>query len=277
MVALDASLGEKKPNPPMTGQASALISIQKVSKTFLAVSGARVEALQQVSLDIPEGKFVSLLGPSGCGKSTLLRIVAGLERPTTGAVRIGGSEVAGPNAGVGMVFQRAVLFPWWTVLENVLLATRIQSLDPKLMRSRAQELISLMGLGGFENSYPRELSGGMQQRAAIARALLHDPSVLLMDEPFGALDAMTRERMDVELQSLWEARRKTVIFVTHSIPEAVFLADRVVVFSQRPATIAGIVDVDLPRPRTIGMLDSAQLGEYTRACRELLGSASSSL
>jgi NitT/TauT family transport system ATP-binding protein len=134
-----------------------------------------------------------------------------------------------------------------------------------------------MGLEGFESSYPRELSGGMQQRAAIARALLHDPDVLLMDEPFGALDAMTRERMDVELQSLWEARRKTVIFVTHSISEAVFLADRVVVFSQRPATIAGIVEVDLPRPRTIDMLDSAELGQYAQACRHLLGSGSSSL
>jgi NitT/TauT family transport system ATP-binding protein len=268
---------EEKLTALIAKNARTLISIRNVKKTFVSANGTRVEALQTLSLEIPERQFISLLGPSGCGKSTLLRIVAGLEQATNGFVQIAGADVTEPNAGVGMVFQRAVLFPWWTVIQNVMLATHVLSLDQNLMRQRAHELIKLMGLEGFESSYPRELSGGMQQRAAIARALLHDPDVLLMDEPFGALDAMTRERMDVELQSLWEARRKTVIFVTHSISEAVFLADRVVVFSQRPATIAGIVEVDLPRPRTIDMLDSAELGQYAQACRHLLGSGSSSL
>ena len=176
-----------------------------------------------------------------------------------------------------MVFQKAVLFPWWTVLENMLLAPRILPLDQREAHDRAMELIELLGLSGFEGSYPRELSGGMQQRAAIGRALLHDPETLLMDEPFGALDAMTRERLDLELLELAAARRKTVVFVTHSIPEAVFLADRVVVFSQRPATVAGIIDVDLPRPRTLDLLDSAELGRFSHTCRGLLGSNSTSL
>jgi NitT/TauT family transport system ATP-binding protein len=254
-----------------------IISVRNLQKTFIAARGGEVEALSRVSFDVREGEFISVLGPSGCGKSTLLRLVAGLEPASAGEVTVHGRAVVAPSPAVGMVFQRAVLFPWWTVLDNVMLATRVLPLDRRSHRERALELIELMGLKGFENSYPRELSGGMQQRAAIARALLHDPKVLLMDEPFGALDAMTRERMDSELQALWEARRKTVIFVTHSIPEAAFLADRVLVMSQRPATIAGIVEVDLPRPRTLDLLDSAALGRFTKACRDLLGSASLSL
>lgn len=255
----------------------ALISVNAVEKVFSTASGGTVRALEDISIDIRKQEFIALVGPSGCGKSTLLRLIAGLEIATQGTITLAGDVVTGPTPNVGMVFQKPVLFPWWTVLENMLLATRILPLEKEKMRERAFELIELMGLSGFEDSYPYELSGGMQQRAAIGRALLHDPEILLMDEPFGALDAMTRENLDVELHNMTAAGKKTVVFVTHSIPEAVFLADRVVVFSERPATVAGVVEVNLPKPRTIGLLDSAELGQYTLACRELLGSTSSNL
>ena len=246
------------------------IELRGVGKTFISREGERVVALESVSLTVREGEFISILGPSGCGKSTLLRIIAGLLRPTDGSVLLRGEAVRGPRREVGIVFQSPVLFPWWTVLQNVMLAVEVLGLPREEYRQRAISLLGMMGLSGFENSFPFELSGGMQQRVAIARALLHDPDVLLMDEPFGALDAITRERMDLELLSLWHAKRKTVVFVTHSIPEAVFLADRVAVMTPRPGRVAGLVEIGLPRPRTLEMMESDELGKYARECRRLL-------
>ena len=203
-----------------------------------------------MSLEIGEGEFLSIVGPSGCGKSTLLRIIAGLVPPTGGAVRIAGREVAGPRRDIGMVFQDAVLLPWRTVQKNVLVPAEVIGIDAGTARRRAAELLDLVGLGGFADKYPMELSGGMRQRVAIARALMHDPAILLMDEPFGALDAMTREAMNSELLRVWQASRKTVVLVTHSIDEAVFLADRVVVMSPRPGSVREVLDVKVGRPRT---------------------------
>ena len=221
------------------------IALDRVGMTYAARSGP-VEALRDISFGVRRGEFVALVGPSGCGKSTLLRIVAGLRPPTGGDVVVDGRRVARPMAEVGMVFQAPVLLKWRTVLDNVLLPAELAGLDPKRHRDRARELLRLVGLGDFEAKLPRELSGGMQQRASLCRALLLDPPLLLMDEPFGALDAMTRDEMNLELLRVWgegtdgRRDRKTILFVTHSIPEAVFLADRVVVMSPRPGRVAGI-------------------------------------
>lgn len=266
-----------RPALRVTAAVAAMIGFRGVAKTFVSRDGGTTRALEDVSFSVEEGEFIALVGPSGCGKSTLLRITAGIVEPSHGDVQLKDTPVRGPNRSVGIVFQRPVLFPWWTVLRNVMLAADVLNLPADECRRRALELLAMVGLEGFEKRYPFELSGGMQQRVAIARALLHDPEVLLMDEPFGALDAMTRERMDLELQAIWEARRKTVMFVTHSIPEAVFLADRVVVMTPRPGRVAGVVQVDLPRPRTVEMLDSKELGHHARECRLLLGSASQGL
>ncbi len=228
-----------------------LIAVRNVTRRF----GATVTALDRIDLAVDEGAFVAIVGPSGCGKSTLLRILAGLLPASEGDVRLGGEPVTGPRRDIGVVFQTPVLFPWRSVLDNALLPVDVQRLGRERMRGVAMELLKLVGLEGFENSYPWQLSGGMQQRAALVRALIHDPSVLLMDEPFGALDAMTREAMNLELQRIWlageEGRRKTVIFVTHSVGEAVFLADRVVVMSPRPGRVLDTLDVDFPRPRAL--------------------------
>jgi NitT/TauT family transport system ATP-binding protein len=193
------------------------------------------------------------VGPSGCGKSTLLKLVAGLTLPTGGSIRVRQRPVSEPFPDVGFVFQQAVLLPWRSVLDNVLFSVEMLGLDPKQYRKQAGDLLELTGLGGFETTYPRELSGGMQQRVAICRALLPDPGLLLMDEPFGALDAMTREEMSLELLRIWEERRKTILFVTHSIPEAILLADRVVVMTPRPGRLARVLAIDLPRPRTMDL------------------------
>jgi NitT/TauT family transport system ATP-binding protein len=227
-----------------------LIDVRDVAKTFRARSGEDVEALSPVALAVAPGEFVAIVGPSGCGKSTLLRIVAGLVPPTAGQVRIAGRPVDGPRRDIGLCFQDAVLLPWRTVTRNVLVPAEVIGLDPARAGRRAGELLELVGLGGFADKYPKELSGGMRQRVAIARALMHDPAILLMDEPFGALDAMTRESMNLELLRIWQAHRKTVILVTHSIDEAAFLADRVVVMSARPGTIREVLDVKVARPRT---------------------------
>jgi NitT/TauT family transport system ATP-binding protein len=229
-----------------------VIVLDRVGMTYRADSGP-VEALREISFAVARGELVALVGPSGCGKSTLLRIVAGLRPPTAGAVAVDGRPVRGPIAAVGMVFQVPVLLKWRTVRDNVLLPAQLSGLDPSRFRMRADTLLALVGLADFGTRYPRELSGGMQQRASICRALLLDPPLLLMDEPFGALDAMTRDDMNLELLRVWGetlAERKTIVFVTHSISEAVFLADRVVVMSPRPGRVARIVDVPLPRPRT---------------------------
>ena len=206
-------------------------------------------AVDQLSFAVQKKEFVAVLGPSGCGKSTLLRIVSGLLRPTSGRVTLNGEPITGPRPDVGIVFQKPVLLPWKTVIENVLVPIRALRLSIKQYEKRARELLRLVGLEDFANHYPHELSGGMQQRVGIARGLIHDPPMLLMDEPFAALDAMTRESMSAELQSIWMETDKAVLFITHSIPEAVFLADRVLVFSDRPAKVVDIVDINLPRPR----------------------------
>ncbi len=227
------------------------IAIDGVSKTFRR-GAAEVRALERVDAAVAAGEFVCLVGPSGCGKSTLMRIVAGLVPATEGRVVIDGRPVAGPETRLGIVFQSPVLLDWRTVLGNVLLQVELRSLDPKRYEARARALLAAVGLDGFEESRPRELSGGMRQRCAIVRALIHDPPLLLMDEPFGALDALTREQMRVDLEDLWLSTRKTVFFITHSIDEAVLLADRVLVMSPRPGRIERVVDIRLPRPRGLG-------------------------
>lgn len=242
-----------------------LIDLDKVGMIYEAASGP-VEALAGISLSVDAGEFVSLVGPSGCGKSTLLRIVAGLRPATAGTISVAGREVTQPIADIGMVFQAPILLKWRTILENVLLPAELAGKDAGALRGRALELLEMAELNGFADKLPRELSGGMQQRASLCRALLLDPPLLLMDEPFGALDAMTRDDMALELLRIWGERdlareaRKTVLFVTHSIPEAVFLSDRVVVMSPRPGRIAADLKIDLPRPRTVELRASEAFG-----------------
>jgi NitT/TauT family transport system ATP-binding protein len=232
---------------------------------------AAVEALAGLDLDIADQEFVAIVGPSGCGKSTLLKLVTGLRPPTRGSITLYGKPVAGPRSDVGIVFQTPVLFPWRTVLDNVLLPADVLKLPRERYIGRAKELLDLVGLGGFEKMYPQELSGGMQQRAAIARALVHDAPLLLMDEPFGALDAMTRESMNLELQRIWAASRKTVLFITHSIAEAVFLADRIVVMSARPGRIIEVIANPMPRLRSMEDTLTPEFGQMVHRIRGLLG------
>ena len=243
--------------------ADPLIDVERVSKRFETRSGV-VEAIGQVDLEVADGELVTVVGRSGCGKSTLLRIVAGLVPATAGSVAIAGTPVDGPRRDVALMFQRSALLPWRSVLDNVLLPIDVANGDRRAARRDAAELLELTGLTGFERARPYELSGGMQQRAALCRALISRPRVLLMDEPFAALDALTREELSLELQRLWQERRKTIVFVTHSIDEAVVLADRIVVMSPRPGRIARIVPVDLPRPRTVGMEGYAAIAEAVR-------------
>jgi NitT/TauT family transport system ATP-binding protein len=235
-------------------------------------AGRDVLALDEVSFSIRHGEFVCLVGPSGCGKSTLLKIIAGLLRYSGGAIARSGAPLTGPGADIGMVFQAPVLLPWRTIMENVLLPTEFRRLPAEQFRGRAKELLALVGLSEFADRYPHELSGGMQQRAAIVRALVQDPPILLMDEPFGALDALTREQMNVELLRIWTGNKKTVVFVTHSIAESVFLADRVFVMTPRPGKIAEIIDIDLPRPRELSVINTERFGRYASHIRTLLQS-----
>lgn len=245
------------------------IKIQNLRKIYRTMSGENIEALGCINVDIREGEFIAVVGPSGCGKTTLLKIVAGLVRRTDGRIILKGEEISGPRKDIGIVFQEPVLLPWRTVLENVLLPIEILRKPKSHFQEKAFSLLNLVGLSGFENKYPMELSGGMQQRVAIARALIHDPSILLMDEPFGALDAMTRENMNVELLRIWEKSQKTIFFITHSIPEGVFMADRVIVLSSRPGKILEVIEVRLGRPRDIDMLGSDELGTYSKKIRHL--------
>ena len=247
-----------------------MIRLEGVDKTYRTRHGDLVPALENITLNIAENEFVTLVGPSGCGKSTLLKLVAGLTAVSGGAVRVRDTVVREPFADVGIVFQHPVLLPWRTVLDNVLFAAEMLGLDPGGHRKRALDLLELSGLAGFESRLPRELSGGMQQRVAICRALLPDPSLLLMDEPFGALDAMTREELGFELLRIWEARRKTILFVTHSIPEAILLADKVVVMTPRPGRVARTITIDLPRPRTVELEFDAKFKAYSDEIRELI-------
>ncbi|WP_327009841.1 ABC transporter ATP-binding protein [Dactylosporangium sp. NBC_01737] len=242
------------------------VQVAGVSKTFRTNAGD-VEALAAVDLDVPQGSFVSLVGPSGCGKSTLLRIVAGLETSSGGSVRVAGTPVDGPRKDFGMVFQQPVLLPWLTIFRNVMLPAQVARDRSPEARQRATDLLELVGLDGFQHRYPRELSGGMQQRAALVRALMSRPSLLLMDEPFGALDALTRETMNAELLRIWSETGATTLFVTHSISEAVFLSDVVVVLSGRPGRILDQVQVDLPRPRTFDVMELPEAARLTSRIR----------
>jgi len=226
------------------------IKISNTSKVFQSWDGESIVALEDISLEIKENEFVTLVGPSGCGKSTLLRLLAGLIMPTQGTVEIDGTRVTEPRKDTGIVFQQATLLPWKTILDNVLFPLSVMREMKPDSDQTARDLLNLAGLGGFEKKYPDELSGGMQQRAAICRALVHDPEILLMDEPFGALDALTREEMSLELLRIWTERPKTIVFVTHSITEAVLMSDRVVVMSARPGRVLELIDVPIKRPRT---------------------------
>src|SRR3982075_980588 len=234
---------------PARKQAAAIIEIDHVSQIFQTSGRQNHLALSDISLTIEDGAFVSILGPSGCVKSTLLYIVGGFVSPTEGVARMNGKAIAGPGPDRGPVFQEFALFPWKSVLGNVMYGPRQQGVKHAEAEAQSRALIEMVGLKGFENFYPKELSGGMKQRVALARTLAYHPAVLLMDEPFGALDAHTRTRLQNDLLNIWERDRKTVLFVTHSVDEAVFLSDKVVVMTRSPGRIKQIVDIDLPRPR----------------------------
>ncbi|MDB5820830.1 MAG: transporter ATP-binding protein [Rhizobacter sp.] len=245
----------------------AAFAFERLNKTYRSKDGGQIVALQDVDFAVAPGEFVTVVGPSGCGKSTLLRILAGITTSSTGRVMIDGKPSSGPSREVGVVFQSPVLLPWRSVLQNVLVPAEIQKRDAKQSREKAMQYLQLVGLAGFEAKFPGELSGGMQQRVGIARALVNSPSLLLMDEPFGALDAMTRETMNLELLKIKESAGTTVMLVTHSIPEAVFLGDRVVVMSPRPGRVTQIIEVDLPKPRPLSIINSEAFGAYVSGIR----------
>jgi len=257
--ALAQTASEQAPAP--------LVSVRNLEKVYATRDKGNVHALSDINLDVGRGELITIVGPSGCGKSTLLKVLAGLLDKTSGRVELAGKPVDGPTRDLGLVFQAPVLLPWRKVIDNVMVPAIVQKLDLGAARARAQELLRMVGLAGFEDRYPGELSGGMQQRVGICRALIHKPDFLLMDEPFGALDAMTREAMNLELLRIWKDQQATILLVTHSIPEAVFLAERVVVMTPRPGRIAEIIDVDLPRPRTMEMFNTPEFGRYVAAIR----------
>jgi NitT/TauT family transport system ATP-binding protein len=248
-----------------------VIALRGLAKTYRSLEGRTVHALRDVDLAVGQGELVVVVGPSGCGKSTLLRIVAGLDTATTGTAEVNGRPVRAPIASVGMVFQDPLLMRWRTALDNVMLPVEVLRLDRAAHRRQALDLFRLVGLAGFEHRYPHELSGGMQQRVALARALIHNPALLLMDEPFAALDEITRESMALELLRIWEETGKTILFVTHSIAEAVFLADRVVVMAARPGVVRATITIDLPRPRTAKLRGQLRYAEHCQEIREQLG------
>ena len=250
------------------------MSARSLSKVYRTRKGP-IRALESISFDIPHGEFVSVVGPSGCGKSTILKMLAGIVPQSGGSIAIDGNRLIGPSEKVGIVFQSPVLLPWRTVYDNVLLPVDVRREPRAEAAPRAKMLIELVGLTGFEDRYPFELSGGMQQRVSICRALITDPAILLMDEPFGALDAMTREHMNLELQRIWLEQRKTVLLITHSIPEAVFLSDRVIVMTSRPGTIDEIVRIDLPRPRELDVTSEERFGQYAKRIRGKFGTKAS--
>ena len=271
-----ASVVPRRAAPAATASdAQCLVRIAGLQKIYKTRDGNDIHALKDIDLDIRAGEFISIVGPSGCGKTTLLKILAGILSRSAGDVTMGGRSLSGPSRELGVVFQAPVLLPWRTVLQNVMVPIQVQRRDRAIFEARARALIAMVGLTGFEHKYPSELSGGMQQRVGICRALVHDPSFLLMDEPFGALDAMTRESMNEELQRLWRESRKTILLVTHSIPEAVYLADRVVVMTPRPGRIVDVLDIDLPRPRTLAMQNTPEFGRFVAAIRRHFGSTGS--
>ncbi len=254
----------RAPRPAGTGY----VELAGVSKTYRR-GGRETHALEAIDLSIRAGEFLAIVGPSGCGKSTLLRIVAGLHLATGGETRVAGRIVDRPQTDLGIVFQQPVLLDWRTALDNVLVQVELRGLDPRAYRDRAMRLLEQVGLADFADRYPHELSGGMRQRVSIARALIHDAPLLLMDEPFGALDALTREQMRLDLEALWLATRKTVLFITHSIDEAVLLADRVVVMSPRPGRIERVFEPALPRPRGLEARRSREFTDTAEAITEI--------
>lgn len=265
------------PSKPLNAPAASPgISVDQVSKTY-TTSDEDVLALAPIDLAVKRREFVVLLGPSGCGKTTLLRLIGGLLPPTEGGIRIGDQPLwqgdqrsPEASAAMGMVFQDANLFPWFSIEDNIALPLKLRGVGKKERREKAAELCRLVGISGFEKRWPRELSGGMRQRAAIARALSYDPEILLMDEPFGALDAMTRDTMNLELQRIWQNRECTIVLVTHSIPEAVFLADRIILMTPRPGRIDLIVDVDFARPRNLDLSATNEFQEIVKSLRHRL-------
>ncbi|MDI6898647.1 MAG: ABC transporter ATP-binding protein [Methanolinea sp.] len=236
--------------------------LDSISKSFSLADGSTVDALSGISLAVADSEFVSVLGPSGCGKTTLLRIVAGLETPTSGTITLDGERIAGPSPRMAMIFQEYSLYPWRTVIDNIEFGLEIRGMTREERKKRAIEYLDLVGLRDFAGRFPYELSGGMRQRVAVARALAIDPAILLMDEPFGALDAQTRNRLQRELLDIWEKTRKTVLFVTHSVDEAVYLSDRIVVLTPRPGRIREIVPIGLPRPRERTDVEFARIRRY---------------
>ena len=266
MLDADAAAIAGSPDVTMTAPgARPYVDVAGVGKTYRR-AGRETHALESIDLAIRSGEFLAIVGPSGCGKSTLLRIVAGLVGASRGDVRVEGARVDRPQTNLGIVFQSPVLLDWRTALDNVLVQVELRSLDPKAYRDNALRLLDQIGLKDFADRYPYELSGGMRQRVAIARALIHDAPLLLMDEPFGALDALTREQMRLDLEALWLATHKTVMFITHSIDEAVLLADRVVVMSPRPGRIERTIDIPLPRPRGLA---ARREPEFVRITEEI--------
>ncbi len=245
------------------------VEVSGLSVAFPNGSGP-LRVLEDLSFEVQPFEFVSVVGPSGSGKTTLLRTLAGLLPPTAGEVCVMGAPVRGPRRGLTLLFQKANLMPWRTAIENIALPMELENRTDAEIEQAAREMIDLVGLNGFEHALPRDLSGGMAQRVAMARALIHDPELLLMDEPFGALDAMTRERLGEELLNIWQKRRKTVVMVTHDIPEALYLADRVLVLSQRPARIKLDLRVSLPRPRREEMRYTPEFGELARQVRKAI-------
>ena len=244
-----------------------LVEVSDVSKIYAASDGD-VLALDRVSFDVRAGEFLAIVGPSGCGKSTLAMLIAGLYPVTSGAISVDGAAVDRPQTNLGIVFQNPVLLAWRRALDNILLQVEMRGLDPRDYRERALQLLASVGLEGFEHRYPHELSGGMRQRVSLCRALIHDPPLLLMDEPFGALDALTRDQMTLDIQRVWGRGQKTVLFITHSITEAVFLSDRIIVMTPRPGRIDTVLEVDLPRPRRLAVREDPRFAGLARAIRD---------
>ncbi len=242
-----------------------MLSIKNLNKTYHTEEGDEVVALLDINLDVADKEFVCFIGPSGCGKTTLLRITAGLEKPDSGTLTVNNEPITGPGPDRGMVFQEYSLFPWRTVLKNITFSLELKKIPKSEREKIARDFLELVGLSKFADSYPHELSGGMKQRVAIARALVNDPDVLLMDEPFGAVDAQTRNRLQHELLNIWEKKKKTVLFITHSVDEAVFLADKVVVFTARPGRVKEVISIDLPRPRERTSFEANAVREHLLA------------
>ncbi|HSM01432.1 MAG TPA: ABC transporter ATP-binding protein [Acidimicrobiia bacterium] len=253
----------------MFNQQQPVVQLRGVSKSYESEESP-VEALEDVTLDVREHEFLAVVGASGCGKTTLLNLIARVVSPTRGSIER--SSAIDQPGGIGMVFQSPTLLPWRTVMSNVLLPAEILRMDKAHARTRAGDLLDLVGLRGFERALPHQLSGGMRQRVGLCRALLSDPPLLLMDEPFGALDAISREAMTIEMQRIWMEERKTAVLVTHSITEAIFLADRIVALSPRPGTVTSIIDNEIPRPRTVHTFELPEFSEYSVKVREMIGS-----